>query len=131
MNIFLSYAQADQKWVDEFSALLREARLAIKPGISNMQFDKKWESALRQGIESADVVVSVLTDQSLRSAWVLFELGAATGARKPVLPLLVGNNGIFPEIPRGMNGYQFLKVESPQQAAEGVTQYVARQMALA
>lgn len=129
MNIFLSYAQADKKWVDEFSALLREANLAIQLGISNLQFEKKWESALRQGIESADLVVSILTDHSLQSAWVLFELGAATGARKAVLPLLVGRNDVFPEIPKGMNGYRFLKVGSPRQAAEQVTRYVSEQMA--
>ena len=129
MNIFLSYAQTDKEWVDEFSALLREANLAINLGISNLQFGKQWESALRQGIESADLVVSILTVHSLQSAWVLFELGAATGARKAVLPLLIGRNGVFPEIPKGMNGYRFLRAESPRQAAEQVARHVADQMA--
>ena len=127
MKILLSYASADKEWVDELVSLLRAEGLD-PDSADTFPTGENWESLLRQRIESADLVVSVMTSRALQSSWVLFEYGAAKAARKLVLPLWVLNAAEPLDIPQGQTE-PYRPVESPQDAAEQIKRHVASQLA--
>ena len=57
---------------------------------------------LRNEVHDADMVIGLLTPNSLRSAYVAFELGARWGTQKRMIPLLA--SGITPEVLEGPLG---------------------------
>ena len=127
MKILLSYAQADTAWVDELAALLKAADLHPER-VDTARSDPAWEELFRQQLESADLVVSVMTESALHNSLVLFDYGAAQSARKPVMPLLVSSSEQPPEIPRFMTE-TYRWVDTPQEAAEQIKQFVSARMA--
>ena len=127
MKILLSYASADKAWVDELASLLRAEGLDLDSA-DNFPAGENWDTLLRQRIESADLVVSVMTDRALQSSWVLFEYGAAKAARKLMLPLRVSNATEPSGVPLGQTE-TYRPVKTPRDAAEQIKQYVAGQLA--
>ena len=128
MNIFISYAHEDREWVRELVSSLKDA--GLEPWIDDfLPIGEHWLVSLRQRIELAELVISVLTEHSLRSPVFLFELGAAKAARRQVLALLVTENGQPLDIPEGITGHVYLRVKSPREAADQVKRYVSEQMA--
>ncbi len=47
-------------------------------------------TTLRAELNEAEIIIGVLTPESLESGWVMFELGAGWGAQKWVVPLIAG-----------------------------------------
>ena len=58
----------------------------------------KTETQLREEVNSAKVLIGLITPSSLCSPYVMFELGARWGAELPMIPLLAG---VTPEELRG------------------------------
>ena len=127
MKILLSYARADEGWVDELASLLQKAGFSLDR-VDTSRTDNSWEAALRQQIESADIVVSVMTKHALQGSFVLFDYGAAKAARKRVIPLTVSSSDQPPEI-RLAGTYCW--VATPQDAAEQIELFASSQVTAA
>ena len=127
MKVLLSYAQADTAWVDELASLLTAAGLDLER-VDTARSDPAWEELFRQQLESADLVVSVMTESERHNSLVLFDYGAAKSARKLAIPLLVSGSQQPPEIPRFVEETYYW-VETPEDAAEQIKQFVAARMA--
>ena len=56
--------------------------------VDELSGGEKWETRLRNELAEADVVVALLTPASVSSSWVLHEIGAAWGLRKPIIPVI-------------------------------------------
>ena len=56
----------------------------------------------------ATAVVVLVSDRSLASPWVQFEVGAAESMGKPVIPVLIGTAGIEDKLPDWLKGLQYL-----------------------
>lgn len=64
-------------------------RCTSLPGY-RLDLGARTSEALRRDLTGATVVIGLLTKASLRSSWVLFELGAAWGHDKTAIPLIAG-----------------------------------------
>lgn len=92
---FVSHSSKDEPLANELSKLLQSA-FALEPGdircTSVEKYEiaagKDYEAKLREELESADAVVSIITENSLRSTYVMFELGARWGRGKTIFPVL-------------------------------------------
>jgi hypothetical protein len=69
-----------------------------------------WESKLRNELAAADVVIALLTPDSVDSSWVLHELGAAWALQKPIIPV-VTRRDVLNRMPVPLEGAQVLELE--------------------
>jgi len=95
--IFISHSSRDIQVGDALLRLLKDAfglrsneiRFTSHPayGLSGGADPGK---TLRQEVVSSQLVIGIITAESVESQYVLFELGARWGADKPLVPLLAG-----------------------------------------
>ena len=96
------------------------------------RLDDDTNESLRTAIESADLIVFVITEQhSMKSPKALFEWGAVVAAKKQLLPLLVLKEGEQRTLPFRWSGRLAMQVDSPQNAAGQVTEYASKLLAAA
>lgn len=87
LDVFLSHSSADEKVARAMINLLRDAlsieqskiRCTSVPGYK-LETGAHTETRLREEIQQARVFIGLLSEMSLGSAYVLFELGARWGA---------------------------------------------------
>jgi hypothetical protein len=65
---------------------------------------------------AADVVVAILTPAALRSSWVLQEMGADWGLRKPIIPV-VTRRDVLNEMPDSIKGGAVIELADVESAA--------------
>lgn len=97
IRIFISHASCDRDLVKCFVQALEasvtladdEIRCSSLPGY-RLRSGTHTSSALRKELSEAELIVGILTPESLESGWVMFELGAGWGANKWVVPVVAG-----------------------------------------
>jgi hypothetical protein len=110
IKIFVSHAAADEKLASAlvdciFSCMVledEEVRCTSVPG-HKLPIGGDSASILRDELSESGVVVGLLTQNSISSSWVLFELGATWGARKNLQPLLADDVD-YAELPGPLAG---------------------------
>lgn len=120
--IFVSHSHADNILAESLVDLLTSAlnlpdehiRCTSVPGYT-LRFGKTIPDKLKEDIHGSHVIFSLITPNSLRSSWVLFELGASWALGKNIIPIL--SKGVSSsELPGPISDYHFLSVESPNVA---------------
>jgi hypothetical protein len=94
-KIFISHAHADEEIVDALVDVLKQAfeinivdiRATSLPG-HKLSIGAVTPEQLRREIEISEVVMGIITPNSIQSEYVLFELGASWGLEKSIYPLL-------------------------------------------
>ncbi len=95
-RLFISHSHTDEVIVSQLVRLVERAFLlpaeAIRcSSVSGYGFvgGADVDEHIRNDVDSSAVFVGILSEASMSSMYVLFELGARWGARKPLIPLLV------------------------------------------
>ena len=93
-DIFISHSSQDLEFVEALVDLI-EATLKIKPEIRctsvpgyKLKTETKTDERLRIEINDARLLMGVITPSSMKSAYVLFELGARWVIDKPMFPII-------------------------------------------
>lgn len=84
-RVFISYSYHDQKYAEELREAL--AKLEIGGGLDPIKSQGIVLQSIREGLDAADVVVVLLSQQALDSVGVNFELGAAQALGKKIVPI--------------------------------------------
>ncbi|MDP1929272.1 MAG: toll/interleukin-1 receptor domain-containing protein [Thiobacillus sp.] len=95
VKIFISHASVDEPLASAlvdciFSSMVlddSDVRCTSVPG-HKLEIGSEFVHAIRTELDESAVVVGVITENAIRSGWVLFELGAAWGAEKKLKPLV-------------------------------------------
>src|SRR5437588_7535941 len=85
-QIFLSFAQSDRKLAQQVGLALEEAGLKVVR-TDELKLGGAYTKVVRDALRRSDAVVVALSSVSPRHevpASVLFEIGAAVGAAKPI-----------------------------------------------
>ena len=97
IRIFVSHASKDRPIAKRLVEAIREAIDVKKTEIRctsvvgyTLTGGTHTSKTLRKEISGAEVLIGLVTPNSLKSTYVLFELGAAWGLRVPTLPLIAG-----------------------------------------
>lgn len=131
MKIFLSYALADREWTNELASELRSEGIEVSSSDNGWRLDDNSGEALRQSMQSADLVIPVITSHSLNSPKALFEWGAVLTIKKPVLPLLITQKDEQLRPPFRWADHLSVQAASPQEAAEQIAEHASKMLAVA
>lgn len=86
-HVFLSYSHSDRDWADSLAQALSKQKVRvwtdalIRPG-------ELVTDSIETALAQSKYIVFLVSPNSTRSSWAAFELGAALGMGKPVLPVV-------------------------------------------
>lgn len=95
LDIFISHSSSDKIFVEKLIELLRASLNISTQRIRCSSVDGyrlsvgvNTDEQLRKEVHDAEILIGVITPNSMKSAYVLFELGARWGAKKKMFPVL-------------------------------------------
>jgi hypothetical protein len=117
VRVFISHAAADETLaaavVDCLLSTIMiddsEVRCTSVAG-HKLPVGSNTAETLRDDLDDTSVVVGLLTPGAIDSGWVLFELGAAWGAKKNLVPLLAGKLA-FRDLPGPLAGHHAIRLD--------------------
>lgn len=100
-RIYISYNNKDTQIASQLSSGLKDLGHEISIDIDILQAGDSMRSKLQSGIRNSDGVIVLITDNSLKSQYVLTEIGTArtlseTNPNKFFIPVIVGDIEIPP-----------------------------------
>ena len=87
-KVFISSTHRDIEVARDLARRLEEAGVSVFPVDETVPGDSAI-SWVKRSLKEADEVIVILTDNSVHSPGVIYEMGAASGLHKRVTPLLV------------------------------------------
>jgi len=129
LDIFISHSSKDKKIAAALIELIRSALSLSPKKIRCSSVDgyrltagAGTDEQLRNEVNSCEVLVGLITANSVRSAYVMFELGARWGQQKPMIPLLYGGEDLL-EGP--LSGINALRLDVPAQMHQFISDLAA------
>ena len=115
--IFISHRESEAKLashlVDFLLASLQisetEIRCTSVPG-HQLPFGKNISQQLKKDINISSAVIVLLTKQSLKSNWVLFELGASWALSKIIIPIIAPGLS-YKDLPGPLNDFPCIQID--------------------
>ena len=88
-QVFLSYAEEDRAMMEKIRASLRREGITVWTNTTDIQTGEDFVDSIKQGIQKADNLVYLLSDNSIESSYCQRELDLAVYLNKRNIPLLV------------------------------------------
>lgn len=118
-----SYVASLASWARSFVEALTERGQKAWFGENDVAPGDSLVEAVESGLRSSDVIVIILNRETAQNPNVMFEVGAALGMNKRLIPILLGEEGDrFEWVPLLLRRYRYLTPSSPQEAADLVMQ---------
>jgi nucleoside 2-deoxyribosyltransferase len=118
-KVFISYSQDDREWVRAFADALRQQQVEVWLDQWEIKAGDSLRDSLEAGLRQSDAIVAVVTSSNARSPNVFFELGAALGMGKRLIPV-VSNDLETSLIPFGLRTRRYLAKGLPAETAREV-----------
>ena len=89
-KVFISHSHAgpDLAWVREFARALEAEKLSVWLDSVELKPGDRWEELIERALRESDAIVAVVGPSSTASSALFFELGAALGMGKQVIPVV-------------------------------------------
>jgi hypothetical protein len=92
IKVFVSYAMEDR---GQAAALVDQLATNFQVfSASKMSAGENWQSKIKKELSKSDYFLVLLSPISVRSKWVQFELGAAWGLNKFIIPVVTSKDVI-------------------------------------
>lgn len=91
-KIYISHSVSENVLAQKIRHLLKSSFNANVFMNEDLSGGEEWEPQLRRALSDSDYVVVLLTPQSIRSTFVLMDLGAAWGLGKPIICIVTQPN---------------------------------------
>ncbi len=85
--IFISYSQKDKQFVDQLSGMLNNSGIDTWVDVQQIVPGSMWQDEIKRGIESASLLLIVLSDNYISSSWTSIELAFASNKR--IIPIKI------------------------------------------
>jgi TIR domain len=89
-RVFLSYAHDDAQAVQTLRQSLRDIKVSGWMDQSDIATGGAIAKQVRESLRQSSAVIVVVSKRSLKSQWVKFEVGAALGMGKRIIPIVIG-----------------------------------------
>ena len=105
-DVFLCHAKEDEKFAASLKQRLERRGLVVFMDTDSMSRGYGLGAGIFEGIQESEEFCIICTRHAIEKPWVLTELGAAWGMRKPIVPITVGMPAEeLPELIRGIVAY--------------------------
>lgn len=124
IRVFLSYAASDIELARKLGRLLSQRAGARVFLPENLSAGEDWQARLREELAEADAVVVLVTPEAVHSSWVLHELGAAWGLKKPIFVVASGRHLLrnLPLSPESFRVFETKDLDAPDAAKDLIQQ---------
>lgn len=116
-QVFISHSNADSEWAKSFADALKRHGIRVWLDQSQIKAGESLGDALEAGLRESDVLVALIDPQTSFRPNLYFELGAAIGMGKRVVPIVppgLDNS----KLPLELRVRRYLVRESPEDTAE-------------
>jgi hypothetical protein len=116
-RIFISHSLADEPWVREFTELLRRQGYDVPVDYHTAPLGDSLAEKLEDGLRKSSVIVLLVTQESVKKPNFFFEMGAAIGMGKRLVPVV--STDVDPEeLPAPLRERQYLVKATPEATAQ-------------
>lgn len=87
-KVFISYTHSDSSWVRQFAEALKRHGIIVWFDTWVIKIGDDIRESIEKGLRESDVIVVVVSKESQKSTNLFFEMGAAVGMGKEVIPIV-------------------------------------------
>jgi hypothetical protein len=116
-RVFISYSQPDADWARAFAQALKERGIAVWFAESDIRPGESVRDAIEAALRESDVIVALVDPGHPSKPNLFFELGAAIGMGKKVVPI-VPRSADVGHLPFDLRLRRYLFRETPEETAE-------------
>jgi hypothetical protein len=116
LKIFITHSPKDKAWVRSFARALEGQGAAVWLDEWELRAGDDWREALERGLRASDVLACVVTPESAQQPTLWFEVGAAVGMGKRVIPI-VPEDFDASALPYSLRVRRVLQRTSPEETA--------------
>lgn len=116
-QVFISYSKSDTDWARSFADALKQRGVRVWFDEFQIAAGEPLREALETGLRESDVFVALFDPQSSLRPNFLFELGAAIGMGKRVVPI-VPREADTSKLPVELRVRRYLVKDSPEDTAQ-------------
>lgn len=99
-RIFISYSRQDQEFALRLATSLRETGVDVWIDLEDIPAGMKWSSAIQEGLDSAELMIVIISPDSMASRNVEDEWQYYLDNHKPVIPVLLQPSKIHFQLSR-------------------------------
>jgi hypothetical protein len=110
LKVFISYSRRDASAADALAEALIGRRFDVTIDRRDLPFGEKWQTELAEFIRLSDTVIWLVSDASIHSKWVNWELDEVAKRNKRLVPVMVGESA-REALPRQLGEIHILPAE--------------------
>ncbi|HEV7746218.1 MAG TPA: toll/interleukin-1 receptor domain-containing protein [Pyrinomonadaceae bacterium] len=123
IRIFVSYAKEDSGLAAELMSQLRSQPKFHIYTTSKMSAGENWKSKIKKELSKSDYFLVLLSPTSVLSKWVQFELGAAWGLNKFIIPIVTSQDVVH-RIPLEFGNLRVIELNDLKGNSESIGQII-------
>ena len=89
LKLFISYSRADMATADALVAQLETKNFTAFIDRRDLPYGEKWQQVLHEYIRDCDTVLFLVSERSIGSKWILWELQQVTDLKKRLVPVVI------------------------------------------
>jgi predicted nucleotide-binding protein len=116
-KVFISYSNKDISWVRQFVDALQDLAVDVWFAERQVPAGRPLQAEVEKALRESDAIVTLLTPDSAQSPNLFFELGAAVGLGKNIVPI-VPREMEMSQVPPPLRARQVLVRSTPKETAK-------------
>jgi hypothetical protein len=117
LKVFISHSSSDKAWAREFANSLQQRGLKVSFDSNSIPDGQSWREEVEKGLRASSVIVLLVTPDTMNRPNLFFEIGAAIGMGKPLIPVV--SRDIDPSaLPASLRERRYLLKRTPDITAE-------------
>ena len=129
-KIFVSYSLKDVAWARQFVEALASNGVDVWFDAYRIPPGSPIQAEIEKGLRESDLIVTLITPESAQTPNLFFELGAAVGMGKAVVPIVPRGMDLS-QLPHPLRLRQVLVRSTPKETAKQLVAQIKPQLAAA
>ncbi len=125
-KVFISYSTRDTAWARQFAEALAAQEVEVWFDANRIPPGQPVREELEKGFRRSDIIVMLITPESVRAPNLFFEMGAAVATGKTVVPVILKEMDLS-ELPAPLRLRQVVVRSTPKETAKQLAAHLKTQ----